>query len=155
MTTIKLFHGSSDKSLVAVKQGGGLFGGIFMSASESSAAGHGDFLYTATINQDQIASSADLAEFDGLREMFKWLSDEQFDEYSEMITDIVINDCDAWDYAETDVTSAFAEDDIGSAAWYAQKLRGEIAAKLGFVAVEMDDEHGTSYLVLRADLSAE
>ena len=47
--------------------------------------------------------------------------------------------------------SAFLADDIAEADWDAQKMRGEIARYFGFIAVEMSDEHGTSYLVLSGE----
>lgn len=38
-------------------------------------------------------------------------------------------------------------DDFGDAGWEAQRLRGQIAKRLGYDAIEMSDEHGTSYLI--------
>ena len=35
----------------------------------------------------------------------------------------------------------------GDAEWEMQRLRGRVTAHLGFDAVEMEDEHGTSYLI--------
>ena len=39
-------------------------------------------------------------------------------------------------------------EDAGEASWFAQKLRGRLAQKLGYQAVEMDDENGTSWYIV-------
>lgn len=39
-------------------------------------------------------------------------------------------------------------EDSGEASWFAQKLRGRLAQKLGYQAVEMDDENGTSWYIV-------
>lgn len=46
-----------------------------------------------------------------------------------------------------DVLRIFEQDTLGEASWEAQRIRGRIAAKLGYQAVEMEDEHGISYLI--------
>lgn len=38
-------------------------------------------------------------------------------------------------------------DDPGEASWYAQSLRGQLGTALGFKAIAMDDEHGTSWYI--------
>jgi hypothetical protein len=39
-------------------------------------------------------------------------------------------------------------DDLGEAGWEAHRIRGQLAKALGYAAVEMSDEHGTTWLVL-------
>ncbi|PHK54024.1 hypothetical protein CR199_15090, partial [Enterococcus faecium] len=39
--------------------------------------------------------------------------------------------------------------------WEKQRLRGRVAARLGYDAVEMDDGHGTSYLIVNPSITAE
>lgn len=41
----------------------------------------------------------------------------------------------------------YKADDAGEASWFAQKLRGRLAAKLGYQAVQMDDENGSSWYI--------
>ena len=36
---------------------------------------------------------------------------------------------------------------MGDAAWQLQNLRGKIGQELGYDAIKMNDEHGTSYLI--------
>lgn len=145
---ITLYHGSNESNLAVIKDTG-LFGGMFFSARESSASSHGDFLYTIHLDESEIADTSDL---EGaayrLRSMFKWLSDAQYEEHEDTIEGIVIYEESAYSYDNELILELFAEDDISFADLYAQKLRGQLAAALGFKAVRMSDEHGTSYLVL-------
>ena len=39
--------------------------------------------------------------------------------------------------------------------WELQRLRGHVAAYLGFDAIEMNDEHGTSYLIVNPQIKGE
>lgn len=145
---MEMYHGSNDSKL-AVITAGGLFGGMFFSTCYESAASHGDNIYTIELDDSEIAGSGDLEDgINELRSMFKWLSDEQYDEHQDTITDIIVYESSAYDYDDELMLELFAEEDIASADWYAQKLRGQLAKKLGFKAVTMRDEHGTSYLVL-------
>jgi hypothetical protein len=45
-------------------------------------------------------------------------------------------------------TFGYDAEDAGVASWFAQKLRGRLAQKLGYQAVEMDDENGTSWYIV-------
>jgi hypothetical protein len=42
----------------------------------------------------------------------------------------------------------YSEGEAGEASWFAQKLRGRLAEKLGYQAVDMDDENGTSWYIV-------
>lgn len=42
----------------------------------------------------------------------------------------------------------FSEDQAGEASWFAQRLRGRLAEKLGYQAVAMDDENGISWYIV-------
>lgn len=42
----------------------------------------------------------------------------------------------------------YSADDFADASWEAQNLRGRLAGKLGYQAVEMDDENGTSWYIV-------
>lgn len=46
-----------------------------------------------------------------------------------------------------DLMRVMRMDSIGEASWEAQRLRGRLAKALGFKAVEMSDENGTSFLL--------
>ena len=96
----------------------------------------------------EIAESYDLDEIENFHKFFPWLSQECFEEHEAMLRTIVLDDGGVWGFAAEAVLAAFAEEDMADADWLAQKIRGQVAASLGFRAVEMSDEHGTSYLVL-------
>jgi hypothetical protein len=42
----------------------------------------------------------------------------------------------------------FRADDAAEAGWNAQRIRGCVAKALGYRAIEMEDEHGTTWLVV-------
>lgn len=150
MTTTTIFHGSFDKNLTNIKDEG-VFGGLFFASSESAALGHGDYLYKTTLKLSDIANDQDLEQATGdqFRELFKWMSDQDFAVYNDLLRDLVIYDTSVSSLDEPELAlAALSESEIFEADWFAQKLRGALASKLGFKAVEMCDEHGTSYLVL-------
>ena len=150
---MKLYHGSNDNTLTKIAQGRGRFGGVFASASEAVAESHGDYIYELSVESSRIAESCDLEGISSeeLEKMFPWLSKSEFANYETLIRKMILDEEPAFGFDEADVLSAFLADDIGEADWDAQKMRGEIAAHLGFLAVEMSDEHGTSYLVLSGE----
>ena len=120
---LALFHGSHDPELTEIRAwhfGEVDFGGLFMSTSKRAAESHGAHVYTAELDSDDIADT---------RELRLWEA-----EIAALELDATDDDIEA------------AVEDSGES-WECQILRGEIARRLGFAAVEMSDEHGTSYLV--------
>ena len=144
---MKLYHGTSNKNLAVIKDSG-LFGGLFMAASIEAAESHGDEIYCAELGLAEIAGSYDLDEVEDFHKFFPWLSQECFEEHEEMLRAIVLDDDGVWGFAAEAVLAAFAEDDVADAGWLAQKIRGKVAASLGFKAVEMSDEHGSAVNIL-------
>lgn len=64
------------------------------------------------------------------------------------------NNSDIEDFA--DILSPRLGNDIsGAYSWELQRLRGRVAACLGFDAIEMNDEHGTSYLIVNPQIKDE
>ena len=148
----RFFHGSkSEVSEISGATGtGNIFGGLFASESSDAAASHGDVMHAIDIKDEEILSQRDIDyEIDSdrveeaLRKAMPWLDDEDYDEAYRAVVDDKSQNLD-----EEDLTRIFREDDTGSASWEAQRIRGVVAGLLGFKAVEMDDEHGTSYLIL-------
>lgn len=122
MTTRTLYHGSSDKCLTEISEfhcGAVDFGGLFFGVEEV-AGSHGEHLYECELDECDIATSRDL--------------DNYWHEIVGLFPDVDEEELDAavWDKGDS---------------WECQILRGKIARKLGYSAVEMDDEHGTSWLV--------
>lgn len=129
----ELFHGSNE-TLTEIRAGG-MFGGLFASSDERSARSHGNVLH-------RVESSRHLSDYElnyeveGAYEAALELTDGD-----EAIADAIMSkgcevpdSCDAEDAAE-----------LG---WEIQRLRGELASKLGYTSIEMLDEHGTTYLCL-------
>lgn len=135
-----LFHGSRER--VASIKDAGLFGGIFASPLRSAAASHGDVIHRVNLDESEVMTQRMMADVtdDDLMAVAKWVDSDDL----ERLRELVIDDVQATD----DDARIMRTDDAGEASWEAQRLRGAIAKRRGFKAVEMNDEHGTSYLVL-------
>lgn len=120
------YHGTNNK--IEQIKSGGTFGGIFGAPEIRSAQSHGDFVYEVTSNKP-LTDYALNYEIDGAWEAAVEVcrGDE---ERAEAIMDASCPSDDAEDGLEL------------------QRLRGRLAAKLGFDSVEMLDEHGTTWLCL-------
>lgn len=146
---VRLFSGSHET--INKIHGGGVFGGIFASESKEVADSHGlgpsRVTHYMDVPEDLILSQHDLdyeIDYDKVAEALKsaahWVDDDDFDRLWELVIEEEMTD----DGDERILRS----DDLGEASWEAQRLRGIVATKLGYKAVEMNDEHGVSYLVL-------
>jgi hypothetical protein len=129
--------------------GENFFGGIFASSDESIAASHGSNIQRLVAKKG-IAVSDDLdvsADTDAILKSHWRLDDLSPDEFDEL-RDSVTQGRSLFDsdVPEDRLIEIFGGEDIGEADFRAQGLRGMLAKKLGFDAVEMPDEHGTSYL---------
>ena len=146
---LDLYHGSY-KPIENIEDKG-LFGGVFASASREAAASHGDMLHKINLNKDdlltQYALDYDIDYEKVSNALKKQLRDEDdFDlVYKTVVEDAPLHNMDI---DEDTLLRTFGTSDLGEAAWEAQKMRGQLAKNLGYKAVEMQDEHGLSYLVL-------
>ena len=138
---VVLYHGSHE--VLTKIRGGGLFGGVFAAIDEGDALSHGEQLHKIVIDEEDIATTVDFNYYcepttidsvfavygpDRLEQLWAAVVDED-----ESVIDDLIGVLGS-DYAET--------------SWDAQRIRGEVAKACGYLAVEMTDEHGTTYLVL-------
>lgn len=153
---IRMFHGGTGQfdSVPA----GGNFEGFFAHIEKGSsihAHGSGDN-YFADIPESKILKGNDAAYIDksmpAIRKIIKeeGIDKSDFDTVFEVLTEDLEHRL-----IEEDSIRIFGRlDGIGEigtrerASWVAQKLRGRLARYLGFKAVEMNDEHGTSYLMV-------
>lgn len=152
---MELYHGHAGS--ISKVEDMGLFRGVFASACEMAAGSHGE-LHVADLDEDKILTDYALnyeLDHDEVKAAFEAVcAEENVDAESDLIWEAVIEDANVFDMDEEEVLEAFemamiGEDaSIGMASWVAQRMRGQVARKLGYLAVEMDDEHGTSYLVL-------
>ena len=149
---VRLYHGGNT-GLAEIRDGGpgNIFNGLFASKSRGYAASHGDgSLYRMDLPESKILTQWALdydidpeATAHALRREMPWLSDEDFDLAFEAVIEDKVDRVDA-----DDLMRVFREDSVGEASWEAQRIRGAVAKELGYMAVEMSDEHGISYLVL-------
>lgn len=130
---MELFHGSSQEIKQITAEG--VFGGLFATANEGSALSHGGILY-------RIVSPRPLTDYD-LNYEIEGAYDIALELASgdESAADAIMSiGCEALDDCEPE--------DAGEQGWEFQRLRGELARRLGYTSVEMLDEHGTTWLCL-------
>lgn len=149
---MQLFHGGDITSI----EDTGLFRGAFATPNDMAARSHGKL---NVIELEKVLSDFELnyeIDADETRTAFEAVCEEEgVDAESDIIWDAVIEDANVFEMDEDEVLEAFEmaiilqDVDLGNASWAAQRMRGQVAKKLGFDAVEMDDEHGTIYLVTR------
>lgn len=123
-----MFHGTNQELTVINSRG--VFGGIFAASSRTAAESHGNFLY-------EVASPKHLSDFD-----LNYAIDGAYD----VALDVADGDETVAD-AIMDASCGDASDDA-EYGLELQRLRGVLAARLGFTSVEMKDEHGTVTLCL-------
>lgn len=125
---MQVFHGSNSKVEKITSRG--TFGGLFGSACESVALSHGDILHTIT-------SPLPLTDYELNYEVAgAWEAAVELCGGDEDQAEAIMQagcPCDSDD----------AEDGLEL-----QRLRGVLAARLGYTSVEMEDEHGTTWLCL-------
>ncbi|CBX44578.1 hypothetical protein P88_00670 [Erwinia phage phiEt88] len=151
---MKLFHGSYNSTAPEIKvgafamSGDNVFDGLFTSSDIEIAGSHGDFVHSYEV--DNIAESSDLN--DRIDEVVTFLADElgiDAEEAAEIAEAIAEDECDD-SFSHLVSPRSCTE----NASWEMQRLRGRVAAHLGFDAVEMNDEHGTSYLIVNQKITA-
>ena len=129
----ELFHGSNET--VSEIRSNGLFGGLFAATSERAAASHGAVMHSV-FSPNHLTDFALNYEVEGAYEAALEIA-----RGNERIADSImsprcapLDDCDP--------------EDAGEQGWEFQRLRGLLAAKLGYTSIEMLDEHGATYLCL-------
>jgi len=152
---MKLFHGSYSDTAPVIKigafamTGDNVFDGLFASADFGAADSHGDYVHSYEVSN--IADSSDLnARIDDVIAFLAGEVEADADDIEAMANAIADDECD--DAFESILNPRSC---TGNAGWEMQRLRGRVAAHLGFDAVEMDDEHGTSYLIVNPAITAE
>ncbi len=134
-----LYHGSPEK-IAKIEQNDPasdwIFGGLFAACDQEVARSHGKIIH-------QIEPRNPLTDFE-----LNYQIDGAWDAAVELCGG-------SEDMAERIMQADCPQDsddvpveDIGEYGRRLQALRGELAAKLGFDAVEMQDEHGTTWLCL-------
>lgn len=147
----RLFHAGSDPvqgGFFEKVPSGGTFDGFFSLPGRYGAYGTGAKYY-ADIKQDKILKNYELnydLPYEKVAEKLEKISgknksDDDFDTLWKAVVE------DESDRVSDDLIDILKVDDVGEAQWEAQRLRGRLAKELGYDAVEMSDENGTSYLL--------
>tara|TARA_R110000737_G_scaffold31803_2_gene50190 strand:- start:1647 stop:3791 length:2145 start_codon:yes stop_codon:yes gene_type:complete len=157
ISNVKLFHGGPNR---IAKQD--IFNdpiepmkfGLFTSQDKEAAASHimgKGQISEFDIPENKIASSSDLGNIAASKvesHLSKRFPDATSDELDE-IYDVLIGESDSEVLEEVfDRHGMLMEGHSGEVDWIAQRERGRLAWEMGFDAVEMGDEHGTSILLL-------
>lgn len=144
---VRLYHGGGSPGFTKVPDGG-LFDGFFARTGEVGGYGIGHN-YFADIPEDKILSNFVLnylLPLDNVMNAFAQATDiKQGDPRFESAWKAIIED--TRDACEMALVARLA-DTWHDAGWEAQRLRGKVAKHLGYDAVEMSDECGTSYLIV-------
>lgn len=140
------FHGAVDPvEGDVIKEG--YFHGMFYSSSRNSALGHGDRIYISEVNEDDIISAKSLAYEDGVYEIFQ----KKYGDDAELIYDLTTESRNVWNLNEEEkqkVYELLGCTDEADMDFMIQKEAALVADKLGYKAVAVEDEHGTSYIIL-------
>ena len=140
------FHGAVDPvEGDVIKEG--YFHGMFYSSSRNSALGHGDRIYISEVNEDDIISAKSLAYEDGVYEIFE----KKYGDDAELIYDLTTESRNIWNLNEDEkqkVYKLLGCTDEADADFAIQKEAALVADELGYKAVAVEDEHGTSYIIL-------
>lgn len=140
------FHGAVDPvEGDVIKEG--YFHGMFYSGSRNSALGHGDRIYISEVNEDDIISAKSLAYEDGVYEIFE----KKYGDDAELIYDLTTESRNIWNLNEEEkqkVYELLGCTDEADADFMIQKEAALVADELGYKAVAVEDEHGTSYIIL-------
>jgi len=155
----RLYHGSNDTKDLVVSNDG-VFGGVFASPSKDAARSHilgdegaGGRIHTFDIPSEDILTQYALEyEVDSARvarSIKARIGTTGKDEY-DAIYDIVVGDKSVFDssLSNSRLEAIFRSEGMADVSFEAQRIRGEIAKDLGYKAIEMSDEHGTTYLLL-------
>jgi len=93
-----------------------------------------------------------------IEEVISFLGGEvkaDYDTLDALASAIADDDCESWEQFESILAPRSCADAFAAVCWEMQRLRGRVAVHLGYDAVEMDDEHGTSYLIVNPSITAE
>lgn len=147
---ITVYHDSPEVAPFAITNSG-MFGGVF--AGYEHGGMYGEYEHTITLDSDDILThdafahlayarydEPEHAQFqEALAVLSQYCSDDQIDE----LWSIVAEETD-----DQEMAAEIMSMDVMDAGWKLQMIRGEIARRLGYKAVECEDETGTSVLVL-------
>ena len=139
--SVVAWHGSYENKPFKINNDG-LFGGIFAGYSKSVANSHGNYLYEINLDESDIAniSKIDALSDDDLSEIFPGVNDV------DRLRELLIEDDQPNEDDNNILNPEFDED--GYRSWAVQKMQGIAAKKMGYKAIELEDEHGNVLLIV-------
>lgn len=146
---MKLYHGSYDKLEDLTVRAGTLFNGMFFADDKESAFGPGTeprYYYSVSISDDKIADVNELAYEDSSVEA----SRELWGDDADVMLDIVCDEVSQWEADEEQsevINRLFPGLEEWELSYELQRQASILAEKMGYKAVGVHDEHGTSYIV--------
>lgn len=152
------YHGSSksekpvpEKGLSYEGGGENVFDGIFVSPNRDAASSHGGgHVHEYDIDDSGVCDTRFLmyhADYRKILDVIRKETRAKSPEDVEALADAVIHEDEPDEHLHPLLRNRI-EAEWGGIGWEMQRLRGRVAAALGFDAVTMDDEHGTSYLMV-------
>ena len=155
---MKLYHGTEDKELnlteTTAQNGLNIFYGMFFASSLSAAESHGSTVFEVEVDKEDILDYEKIPFFEEtesiIKELYKDITEEELEELIELASGKSSFKSDIETERLAEILKVYEDDFMLEAFvdWECQNLSGYIAEKLGYKAVKMDDEHGTTYLVL-------
>jgi len=159
---LRLYHGSPESRLNEIRDDG-KFRGLFMSPNRQNATGLASssseqHLHVSELDKKLVAQHGDLNNLSvrkravARKVVSDLISRKATPKEVTIVLDAALDDKEFVSDLSADekevVTRVTASLDDGDASWEVQMIRGQIAKALGYKAVAMHDEQGTSYLVL-------
>lgn len=128
-----------------------MFDGLFASYNENSAKGHGGGQINRLVPRKDKVIKGSIDNYENyeevLSEVKKLYPDANDYEIENILYPAIVEDANVWRMDADEVISATGAEDVGYASWQMQNDRGKVAARFGYDAIDMSDEHGTSYLI--------
>ena len=146
---MKLYHGSYDKLDDLTVRTGTLFNGMFFGADKESACGPGiepRYYYSVNISDDDIADVQGVGYEDTSVKAARALWGDD----AVVMLDIVCDEISPWEMNEEQrevVNRLFPRFEDWELSYEFQRQASLLAEKIGYRAVRVHDEHGTSYIV--------
>lgn len=146
---MKLYHGSYDKLSDMEVRDGSMFNGMFFSDDKESAFGPGcepRYYYTVELDDDDIADVGELAYEESSVDAARALWDDDAD----VMLDIVCDEVAPWEADEEQrevLDHRFPGLEEWEMSYELQRQASLLAEKMGYKAISLHDEHGTSYIV--------
>ena len=163
---VRIYHGGGEGQDELLVEDRGLFEGLFGSLSRESAESHGlGDVYFIDIPEKDLLTHDDLwqsgyTEFgprsgkeidQALRDIAPWADEDRADDLYRIVVEDKYDDDLAeglFPEAEMPVDIMMLDDEYAKNSFFSQYLRGKLAQRLGYKAVDMNDEHGVSTFIL-------